>query len=609
MAVFARRPATLSELFAWAVEAHRDQPAVRDQEDRLTYAELVGRVEAMADALVSLGVSSGDRIGIYLTRGVGAVAAVLAVLRVGAVYVPVDVSYPAARRDEMLRAGRLRIVLTECGWGERISGLGVDVAEVDWRELEPVSAPALARPGIDPASAACVLFTSGSTGQPKGVVLEHRQMVAFAVDSAIPAVGPGDRMAQCASLSFDTFTFELWRSVAGGAEVVVMPPITDLIGADLMRQLRRYRITAMLAPAIVLNHLARHDREAFSSVRLLCSGGDVLLSDTCRELRAGGLADEFMNLYGPTEATVACCGYPVRQLPAQRSLVPIGYPMASARLYVLDEKLAPVPPGEVGELYVAGAGVARGYLDQPGQTAQRFVADRFAQDGSRMYRTGDRVRATPDDGALEYLGRADSQVKISGHRIEPAEVERVLYQHPAVNEAAIIGIGAAGSTRLVAFVIPAGDEFSLAELRSYLSERLPAPYVPAEFITLEAMPVDAHGKRDWAQLRDTAAEWSRRRRPYQPPRTDTERYLVGLWEDLLHVEAIGVDDDFFGLGGHSLLAARGRMRIQRDLRTALPPQAVFENSVVADLAELIDSLRAGTAPPVPAAEEAAVRQS
>jgi len=581
-------PATLPELFARTARTHPDQPAVADDETRLTYRELAERVEAAAGELIRLGVAPEDRVGIHLPRGVAAVVTVLAVLRAGATYVPIDMSYPKLRRDQMALAGRLRLLVTAPGRARRLDHLPVEVVELDWRAPAPTGAANGAR--IGPGTAACLLFTSGSTGRPKGVVLEHRQMVAFALDPVIPAVGPGDRMAQSSSLSFDTFTFELLRSIAGGAQVVVLPPIADLIGADLMRQLRRHRITAMLAPGIALNHLARHDREAFASLRVLCSGGDVLLADTCRELRAGGFTGELYNLYGPTEATVACSAHRVGELPAECPRVPIGQTLASARLYVLDDQLAPVPPGESGELYVGGAGVGRGYLDQPAHTAQRFVADPFAGDGSRMYTTGDRVRAGTD-GALEYLGRVDSQVKVSGHRIEPAEVERVLHQHPQVREVAVTGVGDDGDRRLVAFLIVGADRVSPADLRAFLTERLPAPYVPSELIVLDAMPLDAHGKRDWEQLRTVATERSRRRQAYESPRTDTERYVVRLMEELLRVEAISVHDDFFGLGGHSLLAARGRMRIQRDLRVSLPPQALFENSVVKDLAGVIDQAR------------------
>ncbi|WP_196452921.1 non-ribosomal peptide synthetase [Planomonospora sp. ID82291] len=584
-------PATIHDLLARTVGAHPDLSAVSDQETRLSYAELADRVDAVAHELVRLGVRAEDRIGVYVPRGVGAVVTVLGVLRAGAAYVPIDVGYPKRRRERMVQAGRLRLLLADPDTARRAAGSPVEVAELDWRVLAPAPAPAV---HVDPRSAACVLFTSGSTGRPKGVVLEHRHMVAFAEDAVLPAVGPGDRMAQASNLSFDTFTFELLRSMAGGAELVVMPAFADLLGADLRRQLRRYRITVMLAPAIALNHVARHDREAFASLRVLCSGGDVLLADTCRELREGGFDGDLLNLYGPTEATVACTAQRVRNPPEDCTRVPIGHPTASARLYVLDDRLA---PASSGELYVGGAAVGRGYLDQPGHTAQRFIADPFAADGSRMYATGDRVRTGPD-GALEYLGRVDDQVKISGHRVEPAEVERALYEHPQVREAAVAAAGEDGGLRLVAFVIPAADEFSPARLRAFLTERLPAAYVPAEIVALDAMPLDANGKRDWARLREVAEDRSRRRRAYEPPRTATERYLVRLWEELLRVESIGVRDDFFGLGGHSLLAARGRMCIRRDLQTDLPPEVVFENSVVEDLAKAIDQVRsdpAGTA--------------
>jgi amino acid adenylation domain-containing protein len=592
----APEPETVPELLARTVRAHADRPAVSDDQTCLSYAELADRVDAVAAALTGLGLRTEDRVGVHLPRGVGAIVTILGVLRAGAAYVPIDTSYPKRRRDQMISAGRLHLVVTEPGWDQRLAHLSVATTVLDWSGLDRLGLDRRATPSLPrilPASAACVLFTSGSTGQPKGIVLEHRQLAAFALDPAIPAVGTGDRMAQASSLSFDTFTFELLRSLAGGAQLVVMPSMADLIGADLMRQLRRGGITAMLAPAIALNHIARHDREAFASLRVLCSGGDVLLAQTCRELRAGGFTGDLRNLYGPTEATVACSGHEIRDLPEECTRVPIGRPLDGARVYVLGEQFAAVRPGEPGELYVAGTGVGRGYLGQQSLTAQRFVADPFAADGSRMYATGDKVRADPA-GILEYLGRADSQVKISGHRIEPAEVERALQEHPDTGEVAVTAVGEAGDMRLVALVIPSAEGLAPAKLRAFVAERLPEPYVPAEFIVLEAMPLDAHGKRDWAQLRELAADRSRRRRKFEPPRTDTERYLVQLWEELLQVECISVHDDFFGLGGHSLLAARARTRIQRDLGASLPPQAVFENSVVEDLAGLIDGRRTTT---------------
>jgi amino acid adenylation domain-containing protein len=466
---------------------------------------------------------------------------------------------------------------------------------LEWDGRVPETGTVLPAAAVGGAHAACVLFTSGSTGEPKGVVLEHRQMAGFALDPALPGLVPGDRTAQASGISFDTFTFEVWRTLAGGAEIVVVPSIPELISSDLRKELRRRRITAMLAPAIALNHVTRYDREAFSSLSLLCSGGDVLLPQTCSELRAGGFTGRLFNLYGPTETTVACSGQPIGPEPDYAEQVPIGHEFAGARLSILDERLREAGPGEPGELYVGGSGVGRGYLGRPGQTAARFVPDPHAGPGARMYATGDRV-SRRQDGALEYLGRADAQVKIRGVRVEPREVERVLCRHPDLREAAVVAEGGAGDRRLVAAVVPAGERVILRQVREFLAAEVPEQLVPAEFVVLEAMPLDAHGKRDLTALGELIRDRAGRRAPYVPAGTDVERFLAGLWEDLLAVEGIGRDDDFFTLGGHSLLAVRVRMALQRKLNVTVSPESLFANSVLADQALMVDEARASAVP-------------
>lgn len=582
-------PGTLVDLFAAAVARGPGAPAVRDDDSALDYAELARRADVLAGLLAARGVTAEDRVAIRLPRGTDVVVAVLGVLRAGAAYVPVDDRYPPARRDWMLRDSRPRLVLAAPGRADGLRHLDVPVLE--WSADQPAT-------GIDPpaqlpaaAAAACVLYTSGSTGEPKGVVLEHRQMVAFALDPAVPALRPGDRMGQSASISFDTFTFELWRAIAGGAELAILPTIPELIATDFQRELRRRRITAMLAPAVALNHMVRQDRAAFSSLRLLCSGGDVLLPATCGEILDGGFTGRLVNLYGPTEATVACTGWEVVDPCAQGESVPIGFPLANSRLWVLDSELQPVGPDERGELYVGGTGVGRGYLRRPGPTARQFVADPFAADGSRMYATGDLVRRRPD-GALEFLGRADSQVKISGHRVEPQEVERLLRRYPLIREAAAVVDGPPGDHRLVGVVVPGDDELRLRDVRDFLTAEVPAHLVPAELMVVDTMPTDAHGKRDWRRLGQLARDSSRRRAAYVEPRGETERDLARLWEDLLNVESVGAKDDFFGLGGHSLLAALARTAIRRELAVSVPAEALLEHSVLEDQAAMIDRARA-----------------
>ncbi|MFJ5294438.1 amino acid adenylation domain-containing protein [Streptomyces sp. NPDC088348] len=593
---------TLTELFEQTALRHPTAVAVSDGDARLTYWELEEATRASARELIARGVSPGDTVAVHMPRGVPVVVAVLAILRAGAAYLPIDEVYPAPRRDQMLCDGAATHVLVAPGEVERVARAGLSVLEwppvssglaadgslddVDGRVAEPSASLALARP----TGAACVLFTSGSTGTPRAVVLEHRQMVDFAVADTLPLLGPGDRTAQSSGISFDTFTFEVWRSFAGGARVVVVPGIPELMESDLGKELRRRRITAMLAPAIALNHLARHDREALSGLRLLCSGGDVLLPATCRALRDGGFTGELFNLYGPTEATVACSGFPVIDTALLGEQVPIGHSFGSARLHVLDERLRPVSPGVPGDLYVGGPSVGRGYLGRPGLTARRFVADPFAGDGTRMYATGDRVRSGAD-GALEYLGRTDSQVKIRGHRVEPQEVERALCRYESVVEAAVLSDGELGEKRLVAFVVVGRDDFLLRELRSHLRAAAPAHLVPGEIIVLEAMPTDAHGKRDQRRLADMLGDHASRRNRYAAPRTDTERLLATIWEDLLKVESVGVLDDFFTLGGHSLLAVRVRLLLRRQLDVLVTPEALFEHSVLEEQARLIDRVR------------------
>ncbi|MET9629904.1 non-ribosomal peptide synthetase [Lentzea sp. NPDC006480] len=577
---------TLVELFARSVRDHSGRPAVADDDQQLTYAELDARSDALAHRLAGLGVGKEDRVAVHLHRGVDVVVAVLGVLKAGAAYLPIDTRYESGRRDHMITAGEVRLVITEPDLATALP----DVEVLHWRS-EPAEPSADPLPGPEPSDAACVLYTSGSTGQPKAIVLEHRQMVAFALNPALPEMSPDDRTAQVASISFDPANFEIWCTLAAGAELVVLPSIPELLDGDLQRELKRRRITVMLAPAIAINHAVKVDRDSFAPLRVLHSGGDVLLPSTCRDLLASKFSGRLFNLYGPAETTTACTAYEVTEVPEDMESVPIGSAFEGYHLYVLDPGFHPVPPGEPGELWVGGAGVSRGYLNRPDLTAERFVPDPFAADGGAMYRTGDRVR--DNDGVLEYLGRFDTQVKVRGYRVEPGEVERALCANPDVREAAVIAMGEPGDKRLVAFLVPAVESLSLKELREDLNRRVADFLVPSEFIVLPAMPTDPHGKRDWEDLGHTASSRLRQRPDHVAPRTETERYLAELWERLLIVENVGAADDFFVLGGHSLLAVRVRSLVRKELGVTLRPRAVFENSVLGELAELVDRTREG----------------
>ncbi|TWP53815.1 non-ribosomal peptide synthetase [Lentzea tibetensis] len=576
---------TLVELFAQSVRSHPDAAAVTDDEQQLSYRELDARSDALAHRLVELGVVREDRVAVHLRRGVDVVVAVLGVLKAGAAYLPIDTRYGEGRRNYMITEGRVRLVITEPDLADDLPPDDV----LRWRS-EPAERAGEPLPPPAPHDAACVLYTSGSTGQPKAIVLEHRQMIAFTLNPVLPELTPDDRTAQVASISFDPANFEIWCTLAAGAELVVLPSIPELLDSDIQRELKRRKITVMLAPAIAINHAVKVDRDSFAPLRILHSGGDVLLPSTCRDLLAGRFSGRLFNLYGPAETTTACTAHEVTGIDDDAESVPIGSAFDGYHLYVLDAGFKRVPVGEPGELYVGGAGVSRGYLNRPELTAERFVPDAFSGEGGAMYRTGDRVRDR-GDGVLEYLGRVDTQVKIRGYRVEPGEVERAICANPDVREAAVIAVGEVGDKRLVAFLVPAVDTLSLKELRADLERRVADFLVPSEFIVLPAMPTDAHGKRDWEDLGHTASTRMRQRPDFVEPRTETERYLADLWERLLTVEHVGVHDDFFVLGGHSLLAVRVRSVVRKELGVKLKPRAVFESSVLEELAQLVDRTR------------------
>ncbi|WP_173161093.1 amino acid adenylation domain-containing protein [Phytohabitans suffuscus] len=593
--------ATLLDLFRRSVARGGDRPAVSDDRRGLTYAELNAASSALTRWLREDGVRPGDHVVIYLERGVDVLIAMLAILKAGAAYVPVDVRYPDARRDVMVRTSRCTAIVSSPDRAAAMAAVGPKV--LAWTGDAGIDAP-LAAESSDPArpgDAACVLFTSGSSGRPKAVVLEHRNLVAFARNAAQPGLAPDDRTAQVSSVSWDPFHFETWCTLAAGAEVVVLPAIADLVAADLREQLRRHRITVMVAPTMVVNHVVREDRDAFSPLRLLITGGDVILPAACRELLSGTFTGRFINMYGPTETTTACTAYPVTEVAPDADSVPIGSPLADTAVYLLDGGLDEVAEGEAGEIHVGGLGVARGYLDQPALTAQRFLPDPFAPAGGRMYATGDRAR-WHEDGSLEFLGRTDDQVKIRGYRVEPREVERIVSRHPRVREVAVAVVGDDHDRRLVALVV-VHNRVTPKSLREYVAGALPDFMVPAAFVEVPEIPANDNGKRDLQRLADFARHHLRRGENRVAPADDVEHYLATLWEELLAVEWIGATDDFFALGGNSLLAFRAQRRIRGDLLVDLDVREIIGTSELRALARLIhrrkDAVRgAALGPPV-----------
>jgi amino acid adenylation domain-containing protein/non-ribosomal peptide synthase protein (TIGR01720 family) len=542
-------PAVLHHLFEAQVARTPGAEALVFESQRLTYGELDARANQLAHHLLGLGVRAESRVVLCLERSPELIISMLAVLKAGGAYVPVDPAWPAARLQSLLEDCGAAAVLVQSGtsaWleGREVPRVVLDV-EAGMLARAPRTAPEVR---VYPEQLAYIIYTSGSTGRPKGALVEHRNVCnTVRVSRWAWAVGPGKRVLQFASASFDASVSEIYGALLDGAALVLASREAIQPGPELVRLLREARISAtMLTPSV----LEVTPAEAFPLLETVMAAGEACNPGLTKRW---GTGRRFINVYGPTEITI--CATLADCVPGA-PITPLGPPIGGARAYVLDAALRPVAPGIRGELYVGGAGVSRGYLGRPGLTAERYLPDPFSDEpGARMYRTGDLVRWMPD-GQLEFFGRADEQVKVRGYRIELGEIEAALRAEASVGEAVVVlRKGAQGERKLVAYVVPAagGQAPSVRELRERLGERLPEYMVPALFVVLEALPLNTSGKVDRRAL--PAPELSREvPEAYEPPRTPVERTLAEVWAQVLGHEQVGIHDDFFELGGDSILA-------------------------------------------------------
>jgi acyl-coenzyme A synthetase/AMP-(fatty) acid ligase/acyl carrier protein len=399
---------------------------------------------------------------------------------------------------------------------------------------------------------------------------------------------PEEVFLQLAPLTFDASTFEIWGALLNGARLVLFPPHQPSL-AELGAALERYEVTSLWLTAGLFHQMVEEQWESLRGLRQLLAGGEVLSPAHVQQAVQRLEGCQLINGYGPTENTTFTCCWPVPPAGVESGSVPIGGPIANTQVYVLDGQRQPVPIGVPGELYIGGDGLARGYLNQPQLTAEKFVPDPFSgTPGARLYQTGDRVRWL-EDGTLEFLGRRDRQVKVRGYRIELEEIEAVLGRHPGVREAVVlVRADQPEQKRLVAYLVPnGGDAPDVRELRGFLQARLPEYMLPAAFVVLEALPLSPHGKIDRQAFPDLEPERPALGPAYAAPRTPVEEALVEIWAELLGLEQVGVDDDFFELGGHSLLVTRMVARVHRAFGVELPLRSLFEARTVAVLAVAI----------------------
>ena len=580
-------PATLPSLFEAQVARTPDSVALVHGDVQLSYFELNRRANQLAHVLIRRGVGPEQLVGLCVERTPEMIVGLLAILKAGAAYLPLDLAYPAARLALMLDDARPGVIMASAETAPRLPAgyrylvieADGDTADGDTNPTDPqrLSALAVGHP-------AYVIYTSGSTGRPKGVVVTHAGVAALAA-AQVERLGvtAASRVLQFASLNFDASLWEVVMALTSGAALVLAPP-EALSGPPLRALLASQRVTHATLPPTVLATLGEAD------LPLACL---VVAGEACpAPLVAQWSAERLMvNAYGPTESTV-CATISAR---LDDGPAPIGTPIPGTRVYVLDAALEPVPVGVAGELYIAGAGLARGYLNRPGLTAERFVADPHGAPGSRMYRTGDLARWR-SDGALDFLGRADQQIKLRGFRVEPGEIEAALAAQPGVAQAAVVARDdRPGGAYLVAYLVAGtGESLDPAQLRRALAEQLPSHMIPSAFVVLEALPLTPNGKLDRRAL---PAPEGGGANLAEPPQGPVEPAIAAIWTDLLHLEHVGRHDNFFELGGHSLLviALVNRLR-QQGWQTDM--RSVFTNPTLAKLAEEVDGGRAAvTVPP------------
>ncbi|MFD5435786.1 amino acid adenylation domain-containing protein [Kitasatospora sp. NPDC127067] len=582
--------ATLPELFEARAAATPDAPAVVSQDGTLSYAELDSRAEHLAAHLADAGVGAETPVVLLMDRSADLLTAILAVAKAGGTYVPLDDRHPAERLRGITAETAAALVL-------------VDPAHHDHPLAADAPCPVLPltagwfdgprerrahRAAPHPEQLAYVMFTSGSTGEPKGIAISHRDVVQLATDPCWRH-DEGLRVLFHAPHAFDASTYEIWVPLLSGGQVVVAPQ-GDLDAAAIRELVRVHALTHVHVTAGLFRVIAEEDPDIFAGVREVLTGGDVVSAPAVRRVLEAVPGIAVRALYGPTETTLCATQYPMPDAAAVPSTVPIGRPLANTRLYVLDAGLQPVPAGVAGELYIAGAGLARGYVGRPALSAERFVACPFDGPGSRMYRTGDLARWTAD-GVLEFLGRADDQVKIRGFRIELGEVEAAFTAHEGVGQAlAVVREDQPGDKRLVVYATGKATD---GELRAFVADRLAGYMLPAAVVVLDSLPVTANGKVDRRAL--PAPEYAGAAEG-RAPRTERERELCALFAEVLGVPTVSIDDRFFDLGGHSLLATRLVSRIRATLGAELPIRTLFDAPTVAALAAVLPGGEAAPAP-------------
>ena len=569
---------TICSLFEERARREPEAVALVSGDEAVSYRQLDVGANALAHWLREQGIGVESLVGIPTERSVRLIVAMLGILKAGGAYVPLDLDQPTARLERIRRNCALVLTLDE-----------ITEAECDFAPPEEATAENLAY----------VMYTSGSTGEPKGVAVPHRAVNRLVVNTDYCQLTDEDVVVQAATVAFDAATFEIWGPLLNGARFVITPRETILSAPAFKAHCIKNGIGTLFITTALFNQLAYSEESVFTVLKHLLFGGEAVDPLAVRRALEHGRPGRLLHVYGPTEVTTFATWQEVHGV--EGGCVPIGRPIANTTLYILDEQMEPVPMGVAGELYLGGPGLARGYYGMPELTAAKFVPDPFSDRvGARLYRSGDLGRYRPD-GAVEFLGRIDHQVKVRGYRVEPAEIESVLVSHPAVGKAVVTAAvpeEASSSKRLVGYVVAEKvREINLSELRSYAATKLPGYMVPALLVELDALPLNANGKVDLGAL--PKPDLTKLQVEYVAPRNPTEQRLASIWTDVLGIKNPGIHDNFFALGGHSLLATQLVNRVRDAFGTDLPLRRLFEFPTLGGLAECLADVCSRIRPPAP----------
>ncbi len=569
---------SIQERFAAQVARTPDTVAVSSGEDRLTYRQLDERANRLAHRLIGLGVRPEDPVAMLLERSIHLPVAILATLKAGGLYLPLHGAAPLQRMQWIMDNAGGPVLLADAVTRQRDLPAGGPLVFVDEDEHEDEQQPAT-DPMVParPDGLALVMYTSGSEGEPVGVGVSHRGVLQVALDSCWD--DGGQRVLMLAPLAFAVSTYELWVPLLHGGQLVLAPPGEFDVGS-LRRLISEEKITELHLTAGLFRVVAEEAPDCLRGVREVLTGGDVISAAAVQRVLEVCPDTVVRAMYGSTEVSLFATSSPMTSGYRAGSSVPVGRAQDNVRLHILDEHLSPVPAGTVGELYIAGERLARGYYRRPVRTAARFVADPFGGGGQRMYRTGDLVRLTPD-GLIDFVGRAGDQVKIRGFRVAVAEVETPLASYPGVTQAVVVARDAQeGGKRLIGYVVAAGGHIDVAALRAHVRQALPEYMVPAAFVVIDALPLTPNGKLDRRALPEPDIESTE---TYRAPESERQEALCAMFAEMLGAPLVGIDDSFFDLSGNSLMAMQLIERINSALGVELSVTDLFDAPTVADL--------------------------